>query len=343
MNENRSSIDTSPGETIKIGPFCPEDAEGIAALFKAVYGDAYPVRIFYNPQALTEANSEGTYYSIVARREDGKVVGAMHLFRSAPYEALYEVGSGLVLREYRNMGLNRRMFDFVFEQWIPQQQGIDEAWGEPVCNHVINQKAVVDFGYIEMALEVALMPAETYDQEKSASGRVAALSAFRCYRSSPHTVYLPLAYEEELRFLYSALDDDRTFLISDQELPDGLESQADMTVFDFAGVCRVALRSLGSDFEAYIRELEAKAVSQGVVVLQVWLNLSAPWVGAAVNILKRHGYFLGGLLPRWFGEDGLLMQKLMVQPDFESVKLYSERAKKIFGIVQRDWMRIREG
>ncbi|MBI5250523.1 MAG: GNAT family N-acetyltransferase, partial [Desulfomonile tiedjei] len=268
MNENRSIIDASPGETITIGPFCPEDAEGIGALFKAVYGDAYPVRIFYNPQALTEANSEGTYYSIVARREDGKVVGAMHLFRSAPYEALYEVGSGLVLREYRNMGLNRRMFDFVFEQWIPQQQGIEEAWGEPVCNHVINQKAVVDLGYIEMALEVALMPAETYDQEKSASGRVAALSAFRCYRSSPHTVYLPLAYEKELRFLYSALDDERTFLISDQELPDGLESKADMTVFDFAGVCRIALRSLGSDFEAYIRELEAKAVDQRAVVLQ---------------------------------------------------------------------------
>jgi hypothetical protein len=343
MNENQSKNDATPEEAIiEVGSFRPEDAEGIATLFRAVYGEGYPVRVFYDPQALTEANAAGTYYSIVARNDDGKVVGAMHLFRSAPYEALYEVGSGLVLGEYRKLGLNRRLLKFLIDQWIPQQQGIEEAWGEPVCNHVTNQKAVIDLRYIETALEVALMPAETYDKEKSASGRVAALSAFRCYRPKPHAVYLPSAYEKELTWLYSALDDERNILISDQDLPDSVESNADMTVFDFARVCRTAVRGMGSDLDAYIRELEKTALDQKVVVLQVWLNLGTPWVGAAVNVLRDQGYFLGGLLPRWFGEDGLLMQKLMIDPDFESIQLYSERAKQIFAMVRSDWLRTRE-
>jgi hypothetical protein len=343
MNDNESKNGPTPEEVFEVGSFRPEDAEGIAALFRAVYGEAYPVRIFYDPRGLTKANSAGTYYSIVARNSDRKVVGAVHLFRSAPYEALYELGSGLVLPEYRKLGLNRRMFEFVFEEWIRQQQGIEEVWGEPVCNHVINQKAVGEFQHIETALEVALMPAEAYDKEKSAAGRVAALSAFRCYRPKPHTVYLPSVYEQELGLLYSALDDERTILISDKTLPDSIESHADTTVFDFAGVCRIAVRSMASDFDKCIQKIETKALDQKVVVLQAWLNLGYPQVGAAVNILRDRGYFLGGLLPRWFGQDALLMQKIMIDPDFESVQLYSDRAKQIFAMVQADWLRTRKG
>jgi hypothetical protein len=339
MNDNESTDSTSHYEAFEVGSFRPEDAEGIATLFRNVYGEAYPVRIFYDPQALTEANSAGTYYSIVARNPDRKVVGALHLFRSAPYEALYELGAGLVSQEYRRLGLNRRMFEFVFEQWIPRQEGIEEAWGEAVCNHVTNQKSVVDFYFIETALEVALMPAEAYNKEKSASGRVAALSAFRCYRPKPHEVYLPPVYEKELAFLYSDLDDQRTIRIADKSLPESVESHADMTVFDFAGVCRIAVRRIGSDFDVCMRKIETEAVGQKVVVLQAWLNLGCPHVGAAVDVLRHRGYFLGGLLPLWFGEDGLLLQKIMIAPDFEAVQLYSDRAKQIFAMVQADWLR----
>jgi hypothetical protein len=342
MNDNDSKNDTTPEEHIEIGPFRPEDAEGIAALFRSVYGEGYPVRVFYDPRALTEANDTGTYYSIVARSVSGKVVGVQHLFRSAPYEALYEVGAGLVLKEYRKLGLNRRMLQFVYEKWISEQQGIAEIWGEPVCNHLIMQKAVAEFRHVETALEVALMPAEAYDKEKSAAGRVAALSAFRCYKPKHHTVYLPLAYETELTFLYSALDDKRNLLISGQPLPDSVRSQGDMTVFDFARVCRISVPSVGSDFDPYIHELETRALDQKLVVIQVWLNLGCPWVGAAVDVLRGKGYFLGGLLPRWFDEDGFLMQKLMIDPDFESIQLYSDRSKQIFAMVQADWRRAQE-
>lgn len=339
MNHNESESNTTPGDAFEVASFRPEDAEGIAELFRAVYGEAYPVRVFYDPKALTAANSAGTYYSFVARNADGKVVGGVQLFRSAPYEALYELGSGLVMQEYRKLGLNRRMFEFALEEWIPRKEGIEEVWGEPVCNHVINQKACLDFQYFETALEVALMPAETYDKEKSASGRVAALTAFRCYRPNPHTVYLPSMYQKELEFLYSVLDDQRTFLVSDRALPDTVQSHADMTVFDFAGVCRMAVHTMGSDLDTYMRKMEAEAVEQNVVVLQAWLNLGHPHVGAAVHVLRNRGYFLGGLLPRWFGEDGLLMQKILTDPCFESIQLYSDRGKQIFAMVQADWLR----
>ncbi|MDQ7785059.1 MAG: hypothetical protein RDU20_19395 [Desulfomonilaceae bacterium] len=142
-------------------------------------------------------------------------------------------------------------------------------------------------------------------------------------------------YEKELRFLYSDLDDEREILISNRNLPGSTESEAEMTVFDFAGVCRIAVPAIGSDFDMCMRKIETKALDRKVVVLQAWLNLGCPHVGAAVNVLRDRGHFLGGLLPCWFGDDGLLVQKITVDRDFEGVQLYSDRAKQIFKMVRQ--------
>jgi len=326
-------------QEFEVGPFRPEDAPGIVRLFESVYGQGYPIKVFYDAEALKKANETGEYYSIVARTPTGLVVGVQHLFRSAPYPSLYETGAGLVSREYRQFGANKRMLDYAYNQWVPKQRGIEQVFGEPVCNHPFMQMVVNRFGYTETALEVALMPAEAYAREQSAHGRVAALQAFRTYKPKPHTLYLPEAYEKELRYIYAATDDARTLKLADKQLPVDEPSQGNMSVFHSAGLARIAMHNTGSDFNDHIAALEESAVAQKAVVIQVWLRLGVPWAGSAVDILRRKGYFLGGALPRWFDEDGLLMQKLFVEPGFDSIVLHSDRSKEILGIVMNDWRR----
>jgi hypothetical protein len=326
-------------EQIEVGFFRPGDAKGIIELFKAVYGERYPIKVFYDEKALTDANAEGEYYSMVARTDSGKVVGVQHLFRSAPYKSLYETGAGLVLKESRQLGLNKRMMKFIYNEWVPDQDNIQETFGEAVCNHPYMQRVVSQMGHVETALEIALMPTEAYDKEQSATGRVAGLLVFRCYKPKPHAVFLPSAYESELRWIYSRLDDQRNLAVADKSLPADISTKAEMTVFDFAQVARIAIHESGHDLAEYLTNLENQAVAQRVVVIQVWLKLNAPWSGSAVDILRSKGYFLGGVLPRWFDEDGLLMQKLLCDPDFDGIQLYSDEAKEIFTIVKEDWTR----
>ncbi|MEW6352653.1 MAG: hypothetical protein AB1646_26705 [Thermodesulfobacteriota bacterium] len=324
---------------IEMGPLRPEDARGITTLFREVYGEGYPIRLFYDPVAITEANDRGDYLSFVARTASSRVVAVMNLFRSAPYHALYELGAGLVLSDYRRLGLSSRLFHFVFEEWAANRPDVEEIFGEPVCNHLHMQRLVERHSHVEMALEIALMPAEAYDKEKSAGGRVATLLTFRCYRPNPHGVFVPAAYEDELRWLYEALDDSRELSVSTERLPPQTPTRAEMTVFDFGGVARIALHETGADLPLGLKEMEEQALARNVVVFQVWLRLTEPWVGNAVEVLRSQGYFIGGLLPRWFDDDGMLMQKLIVPPDFEEIELYSDRAKEILRIVMRDWSR----
>ena len=59
------------------------------------------------------------------------------------------------------------------------------------------------------------------------------------------------------------------------------------------------------------------------------------------SMLREQGYSLGGLLPIWFGDDGLLMQKHLVAPDFEGMKIYSDRGRSLMKLVRSDWNRSR--
>jgi hypothetical protein len=326
-------------ESFTVGFFRPEDAEGITRLFLAVYGDGYPIRFFYDPRAIAAANAEGRCYSLVARTPSGEVIGVTHLYRCASYRFLYEWAAGLVSMEYRNRGVNRRLAAFLHDIFVPMNSDIEELFGEPVCNHPHLQKEVAALRYVETAIEVALMPAEAYHTEHSAAGRVATLSCFRCCKPKPHRIYIPAPYVEEIRWVYAGLDDSRELVVSQQKTPTDRVTHVEMTIFDFAQVARITVRTIGADFAERVKALEAEAEQKGAVVFQVSLNLTEPWVGWAVDILRDRGYFFGGSLPRWFDGDGCLMQKLMCPPDFDAIVLVTDRARHLLEFVRRDWRR----
>lgn len=324
------------GERITVGLFRPKDGPGVVQLFKAVYGDGYPVRRFYDPAELIDAHETGESYSLTARKANGQVIGHVAVFRSSPFPNLYEGGAGLVLPEYRKAGINQMLMTHLCDRVLPGL-GVEETWGEAVCNHITMQKALQRYKFVETGLEVDLMPAEAYTREGSARGRVASLVCFRAYKPRPHTVYLPTSYESELRFLYATLDDHRTLELSRNPLSSEQSSQATAETFAFAQVSRIAVTALGSDFEPCFDALEEELLSRPTRVIQVWLNLACPSVGEAVALLRGRGYFLGGVLPRWFDDDGLLMQKIFGLPDWDGISLFSDRSLEILRLVRSDW------
>ena len=341
MSEDQKKYDAiEPGQNYEIDLFRPEDAEGVSRLFRTVYGDSYPIQKFLKPQLIIEENAAGRTISSVARTPKGDIVGHTALFRSAPYDRIYESGAGLVHPAYRG---GKGIFTGLGvhgEEVAAKEFDIELIYGEPVCNYPFAQKATASAGWITQAIEVDLMPASAYIQEKSASGRVACLLDFKTLKPKPHAVYLPAVYEESMRFIYSALDDDRDLVLSRGELPSPVKTEIKAQVFDFAQVARLAVHEAGPDFESAFDDQDKKVQEKGVVVLQVWLKLSWPWISRVVNILRKRGYFLGGILPRWFDVDGMLMQKIIGQPNWEGIQLYSDRAKMILEIVRPDWQRL---
>jgi hypothetical protein len=142
--ESAISVDRDQ-EPFSIGEFRPEDAEGIVRLFLEIYGEGYPIRLFYDPKAIITANRDGEYLSIVARTDSGKVIGVNHLFHSAPFQGLYETGVGLVSKQYRNPAQTKKKLTAAIDTIVPANPHMED-FRQPVCNHVFMQKTVESLG-----------------------------------------------------------------------------------------------------------------------------------------------------------------------------------------------------
>jgi hypothetical protein len=330
-----------PGQSWEVDFFRPEDAESVTRLFLSVYGESYPIKTFIQPEVLIRENEAGRTISSVARTPKGDIVGHTALFSSAPYGEIRESGAGLVHSSYRAGGINRKIIEHSYEV-AATRAGVVTAFGEAVCNHIFMQKIVYGLRFEYHALEVDLMPASAYETEKSAAGRVAAITAFRTYRPKPHRVFVPAAYEEALGYLYSGLDDRREIFKSGEQPPANSLTRVEVSYFEFAQVARLAVWEPGADFASVLEREETKVLQKGAVVIQASVNLGFPWTGDAVETLRRRGYFLSGLLPRWFDQDAILMQKITKRPDWEGIHLLSDRSKRIRDLVEEDWRRAEE-
>ncbi len=340
MNPEPDAGAIERGQEVEIDLMQPRDAPGVAALFRLVYGQGYPVPTYYHPQELIQANQEGEIISVVARTAAGDIVGHNSLFNSAPHPKVYESGAGVVHPLYRNGSLFKPMIQHGVEVGAPRF-GVEMVFGEPVTNHRVSQRIVQNLGWVSRALEAALMPAAAYDQEKSAAGRVSTLLNFITTESHPREVFVPPFYRDQFDFCYQDMDDQRRFLPAEQKVPRQRQSRLEVQVFDFAGVARMATLDAGRDLVAVLAEREKElAQERGVVVFQLWLNLSWPWVGELARELEGAGYFLGGVLPRWLDQDAVLLQKLLVEPDWEGAQLLPGRNSELLSMVKAEWKRV---
>ncbi|MFA5904453.1 MAG: hypothetical protein WC836_11015 [Desulfobacula sp.] len=325
-----------PGQEWTVELFTPKDALGVTNLFSGIYGTGYPVKTYVDPDLLTQENLAGRVISSVARTAKGDIVGHNALFNSSPCRKIFESGAGLVHADYRG---GHGIFTQLVAHGLTvgrNRPDIELIYFEPVCNHPFSQKLCHGQGAVTRAIEVNLMPAAAYAKEASASGRVTTLLDFLTLKSCPLPVHVPKAYEAIFPVFYEDMDDDRQFILSVKPLPSQKSTRLDTQVFDFAQVARVAVKDLGQDFHAVMNTEEDRLLKQGIRVIQVWLSSGDSSVGEAVDDLRLQGYFFGGVLPRWFDSDGLLMEKVMDPPVWDEMNLYFERSRTLMALIRKD-------
>lgn len=341
LNYLKNNVKTPrPGQAVNTEFFRPEDAMGVVSICYAVYGEGYPVDTYYIPEKLIEENRKGNIHSVVARNADGDVVGHGALFHSSsPFSGMYEAGQYIIHKSYRGSGAVQEINRYV-TTLCPEKYDIDVMYGEPVTNHTIIQKMGQLDGFIETALEIDLMPAQAYEAEKSAQGRVSTLLSFKIRKDHPHTIYLPAAYQERICQDIAELSLDRVVGPGQSGMPGSGKTKIIPEFFDFAGVGRLQVTCTGEDIYQAIQEFEDEIQKKEFQVAQLFLPLDQAGTDTLCTHLNGRRYFYGGYLPRWFGTDAILMQKVLPRPCFEGLKLYSDKAKQLLDYVRKDWGRI---
>ena len=324
-----------PGQDVTLELFRPEDALGIALAYYATYGDAFPLEHVYDPGEIVRRNATDDQYTMVARTPGGEVVGLFGLFRHAPNPDVYEAGQLMVLKNYRRRNLGTALSLAVLDS-LPRRLRIPVVFCEAVGNHRVSQQLFQSKGLVFTGLEVECMPAGAYANEDGVSRNVSLFLMFKAFGKSSCVVHLPEAYRAFCESIYGELAVPR--VVSPAQPLTG-DTVASPFVLQEIGLMRLIVQHCGRDFAEVVTAAEAKTGGPGVV--QIFLDLGDAAAPQAVGALRDRGYFLSGLLPFWFGADGLVMQKVSLAPDWAAIQVCGPKAEAMRDIIHEDFERAR--
>jgi len=326
-----------PGQDVGIGPFRPEDALGVALAYLEAYGDVFPLEYVYDPAEIARRNATGDLHTVVARTPRGEVVGLFGLFRPAPNPDVREAGQLIVLKSYRKRNVATVLCVEALDN-LPARLGLPVMICEALTNNMASQHLGEVKGMAFTGLEVECMPSPAPAKTDGAARNISLLLMFKVFDRSPCAVHLPEAYRTFCEAVYAEMALPRTVLPAAQ--PAGETVAADPFVLPQIGLVRQTVQRCGKDFGELVAASEAMAGERGLV--QVFLNLGDAATPQAVESLRQRGYFLAGLLPCWFGADGLAMQKVSHAPDWEAIQVCSQKGEVVRDMVREDFERVRK-
>jgi GNAT superfamily N-acetyltransferase len=347
--DGQRRMSTSNGSNVSnnswvIDLFQPEDAAGVVDIYRAIYGGYFPMPEIYNAVwHIKQAQSKDSL-RVVARLPDGRIIGTAALFRAVRTNIqLYESGGLMVRQEYRNQNIATQLAHYIYNS-LQERYAIGQIWAEAVCNHLISQRLSIENGYTACALELDIMSenvSEKFSGSNTAHSLVSELVVFKAYNHNRRLVYLPAAYEDVLTKLYAPFQFGHQFLIPGSKRVAESSTNADIDSTSYNGLTRISVTQIGTDFTSWLDRTDNELKKSESMAYQVILPLDTPLIDPATEILRNKGYWLGGLLPRWFGHDGLLMQKTLHEPDFSKIKVYSQPGEAVLAMVEADYKKRR--
>ena len=320
-----------------IRPVTASNAAHVAGVFRALYGDDFPIGYVYDADQLLAEIAGERLAAALAIDGQGHPVGYISCYRCAPNAKLWEVGNLLVVPEYSASSLGLALTDYFLQPDNLARESNEGIVDEAVCHHYFTQVACAKAGMVDCALALDQLDGASFKQYRPETARVACLLQFLEYAEASVRCHLPRCYDEILRHVLKPLAP-RRLLTADAPLPTADETLASDDWWEAAGTWRVSVGRVGSDWAAYLERLLDAARERRAVSLQLVLNADQPCLDAAVDALRRRDFFLGGLFPRWFGADGIMLQLLFGEaPDFAGIKLYGRTAKYLRDAIEADW------
>ena len=322
------------GQDVVVELFKPSDALGVSLAYFEVYGDSFPIEHVYDPEEIIKRNATEDQYTVVARTPKGEIVGLAGLFRHAPNKDIYEAGQLMVLKSYRSADVANKIA-IKIHSGLTVSLGIDVVFVEAVCNHPVSQKLAYNEGLRPTGIELECMPAKVYSTEGKVSRNVSLLLMFSIHKDRSQQVYLPEIYAQYINGLYSSLG-----LVRREGVQADLDGE---TVFEEfllpdAKFGRITIEKAGTDLSQVLNDLENKVGVGGLS--QAYVNLGDKAVGEAVTLLREKGYMFGGVLPLWFGSDGMIMQKLPGEPDWSQIQLHDKGARDLLEYLRADYSKL---
>lgn len=313
-----------------------DTASEAAKVFRAIYGESFPMRYVYHADQLMAEIEGGRLCAALAFDQGQEAIGYASVYRNAPNPLLWEGGNLVLIPGRGDDQLGWSLMEYFKQPGRLPGPPTEGYYSESVCHHYFTQVGCAKLGLHDCAIELDQLDGASFTEHRPNTDRVACVLQFYEQTDQPEPVFLPNRYADLLRRLAQPLQP-REFLSSSLPLPESGATATTDSYYESARTWKLSVSEIGGDWESWLDKLLAEALQRQMVSLQVILSAAIPCIGAAVEAMWERGFFLGGLFPRWFGADGIMLQQVLgKEPDYEGIKLYSQEARALLGFIRDD-------
>ena len=295
-----------------------EDVGSLIDCIRRCYGESYTEPDFYDASCLRSELEAQRLLSIGAVTE-GRVVGHIGTRLPVAGEPVADTIGGIVDPDYRGTGLTARMGGQLVA--LLRERGIVGARHVATGAHDRIQRLIVASGGFATGMLFGHVPAGTEYRgidHGFGDARIGVVVYFQAYGSlGSLDVHLPEPYRERVVGLYDELHLERRVLSGADDEPVAVEAllrewrgsvdhdeRNSITTLRFGSVAGVESRPA-------IDVVESE-VAQGEAVAYADVPIADPRSAALIDVLRRHGFCFGALLPGTAASEVIRMQRVDV-------------------------------
>ncbi len=315
----------------------PEDAPGVSACVRTIYGQGYMHPEVYHPEQLVRLNEVGELVSVVARDGDEAVVGHYALERPG-LGIIAEEGEAMVLPEHRHHHLMEAMRDLLEAQ--AHRLRLTGLYGQAVTNHLFTQRVHDRYGLRPCGLSLGVNSRSFQNMPEKLPQRMSLLLGFKYLRApAPAVVHVPARHRAICARIYEQLGVPVGF--SEPRPADGAgEVAVDHDPKMQEAVIRV--RRVGADTAAQVAQLR-RDLCDNLGAEAVFLEMPAaqPGTPALGEAAEAEGFFFSGIGPCFAADgDALRLQFLNVALDLAYVQVENPFARDLLAYVGQERQRV---
>jgi hypothetical protein len=327
----RKKPQVEANKNLRYVPFLEGLAQGIANCYYLVWGDGFPAKFMYDPDAIKDYYLNKGQVGGFAVTDQNEVVGMFCAYQFHFNPTLYELGGLMVIPSYRRRVDIERLIRLCQDQLntLP----IDAVFCQVVSHYQTPLKVLKKYlpEQIETGIEIDVFNYES-DEGKQTTSYV---DTVHVLSQKSKNLY---AYEAYLTMVGETYERLTVAISIHSEIKEPAIEKSSTSVFSYEKVLKIQIKSIGLDFISKVKELTA---SDSFDVLQISISLednSAPW---AIELLNSLGYFYSTIIPYYDGNHCLILQKLKNgAPSFTNIDLHTNQANRILEFIKNDHQRV---
>lgn len=303
------------------------------------YGESYPNKAMYDIHKLEESIENKLMHSVVAKLENGQIVGHCALTFDGDHNVSPEAGKMMVDPNFRGQHIAERMAKERIE--IAQELSLPGFWTECVTNHPYSQHEMIAFNAKETGLFIGNTPASISMKglENHPDTRMSLLAFYLNLNDRPHTIFMPAQHAEHVTSLVRDLNLQRNIVIS--KIAASGTTTFHTVINSNIQTANIAIDRIGSDLVTAVKHELTKLEPLNLASIYLDIPIEQETAANAYLELESIGFFWGSWMPNFSTKgDSLRLQKIYQAVDVDTIICARAQGESVKNFIIAEWERV---